>query len=74
LGPYDIAGASRLTDDTLYVGKLIQDPNNSWVFLAFINKDEHGEFVGALTDPAAVHWAGETLVVEHSSSPASLVR
>lgn len=73
LGPYDIAGAVRLTDDSLYVGKLVQDPENRWVLLAFVNKNERGEFVGALTDPAGVHWADDTLVVERSAA-ATLAR
>jgi len=73
LGPYDIAGASLLADDRYYVGKLVRDPNGRRVLLAFANQDENGEFVGELTDPAPVHWSGDRLVAEPTTSPAPLV-
>lgn len=37
LGPYDVAQATRLTDDSLYVGKLIRRRDGQRVLLAFIN-------------------------------------
>lgn len=64
LGPYDVANATRLTDERYYVGKLVQDPNGRWVLLAFIHADEHGEFVGDLTDPMPVAWVDDRLVVQ----------
>jgi beta-fructofuranosidase len=63
LGPYDIAGATLLSDDRHYVGKLVRDPDGRWVFLAFVNKDENGDFVGDLTDPIPVGWDGDRLVL-----------
>ena len=74
LGPYDIAGATRLTDDSLYVGKLLRDPGNRWVLMAFVNEDENGEFVGVLTDPAPVHWVNDQLVVEDVNHAVTAVR
>lgn len=63
LGPFDIAGATRLTDERLYVGKLMQDRTGGWVMLAFRNDGPDG-FVGSLTDPMPVHWDAGRLVVE----------
>lgn len=64
LGPYDLTDATLLTDDRWYVGKLVQDPGGRWVLLAFVNKDDDGDFVGELTDPAPVRWCGDRLTVE----------
>lgn len=51
LGPYAIAEAQLLTDDSLYVGKLVQRRDSKeHVFLAFCNESPDG-FVGAITDP-----------------------
>lgn len=63
LGPYDIAGATLLSDDRYYVGKLVQDPAGRWVLLAFVNKDENGAFVGDLSDPMPVGWDADRLVL-----------
>lgn len=54
LGPYDAAAATRLTDETLYVGKLVQRRDDTWVLLAFVNKDTDGAFVGSISDPLQV--------------------
>lgn len=51
LGPFDVSGARRLTDESLYVGKLIRDRTGAWVLLAFVNTDPDGAFVGTITDP-----------------------
>lgn len=51
LGPYAVASAARLTDETLYVGKLVRRRDGTWVLLAFINQDTDGVFVGSLSDP-----------------------
>jgi len=63
LGPFDIAGATPLSDDRYYVGKLIQDPDGDWVLLAFENIGDDGLFVGALSDPMPVRWDAGRLVV-----------
>jgi beta-fructofuranosidase len=54
LGPYDVARATRLTDESLYVGKLIQRRDGRWVLLAFVNQDADGAFVGSISDPIPV--------------------
>lgn len=68
LGPFDIQGATPLTDDSLYVGKLVRDPTGSWILLAFHNKGSDGEFGGTLSDPMPVHWDGDRLVVGTAAS------
>lgn len=40
--------------ESLYAGKLIQDPDGKWCFIAFRNNDENGEFVGEIIDPIPV--------------------
>ena len=54
LGPYDVTKATRLTDESLYVGKLVQDRDGQWVLLAFVNQDANGSFVGSISDPMPV--------------------
>jgi beta-fructofuranosidase len=54
--PVDISRAVRLSDESVYVGKVIQDRAGDWQFLAFINHDEHGEFVGGIIDPVKIGW------------------
>ena len=70
LGPFDIAGADPLTDDSFYVGKLVHDPTGDWVLLAFHNIGPDGDFVGALSDPMPVHWDGDNLVIDQETSAA----
>lgn len=55
-GPYDITGATRLTDESLYAGRLLQDRGGAWWLFAFEHVDETGAFVGALSDPLPVGW------------------
>lgn len=54
LGPYDVKAATRLTDESLYVGKLVQRRDGEWVLLAFVNQDVDGAFVGSISDPMPV--------------------
>ena len=54
LGPYDVTQATRLTDESLYVGKLVQRRDGQWVLLAFVNQDAAGAFVGSISDPMQV--------------------
>ena len=56
-GPYDIRRATRLTDETLYAGRLQQDRAANWYLFAFHHVDENGDFVGSLCDPLPVGWA-----------------
>jgi beta-fructofuranosidase len=63
VGPFDLASAYRLTDESLYVGRLIQDREGAPVLLAFRNLGPDGTFIGELTDPLPLGWAGERLVL-----------
>jgi beta-fructofuranosidase len=71
-GPYDIGLATRLADQGLYVGKLVQDPQDNWVFLAFVERDKHGSFGGYLINPRLVRWDDDALRVaaDQDSLPA----
>jgi beta-fructofuranosidase len=51
LGPFDVAHARRLTDESLYSGRIVRDRSGRWVMLAFVNVDRHGRFVGEISDP-----------------------
>nr|WP_194241537.1 glycosyl hydrolase family 32 [Galbitalea soli] len=50
LGPFDIDGAVRLTDNRYYVGRVITDRAGVQQFLAFENVRD-GEFIGRIADP-----------------------
>lgn len=55
-GPYDITQATRLTDESLYAGRLLQDRDGAWWLFAFNHVDEDQSFIGSLSDPLAVGW------------------
>ncbi|HEY3003343.1 MAG TPA: hypothetical protein VGJ44_13425, partial [Kribbellaceae bacterium] len=63
-GPYDVAGAYRLHDESLYVGRLIQDRTGQWVMLAFRNVTPEGDFVGEIIDPIPVSWHDGRLALD----------
>jgi sucrose-6-phosphate hydrolase SacC (GH32 family) len=63
-GPFHVADAYRLTDERLYVGRLVQDRAGRWQFLAFRNDDGNGGWVGEITDPHPVRWVDGRLAVE----------
>ena len=54
LGPYDVATAVPLTDDTLYAGRVLIDPQQQPVLLAFVNRHAGGPFAGVISDPLPV--------------------
>lgn len=54
-GPFDIGAAYRISDERLYVGRLVQDRQGAWQLLAFRNNDE-GSWIGEITDPQPVGW------------------
>ncbi|MFI6742282.1 hypothetical protein ACIBI9_56050 [Nonomuraea sp. NPDC050451] len=53
LGPYDPRKARRLTEESLYSGRLVRDRAGAWVLLAFRHTDGGG-FIGEITDPIPV--------------------
>lgn len=62
-GPFDISRAHPLTDETLYVGRLLRRrEDGQWLLFAFRNADENGDFVGGVIDPLPVAWRGDRLV------------
>ena len=74
LGPYEIADAEQITDDTRYVGRLIQDrTTGQWLLLTFRNKDTRGNFIGEITDPEPFRLPaaadGERRAVRHARKP-----
>ena len=66
LAGVDTSQAYRLTDESLYVGKLVGTPDG-WRFLAFTNTDQDGGWGGSITDPMTVSWQRDHLVVEGAS-------
>jgi len=63
LGPFDIAGARLVSDEALYVGRLIRRrEDGQWQMLAFHNINADGAFGGTITDPMPVEWRGDAFV------------
>lgn len=56
-GPYAVADAIEGLPDHLYSGRLVQGPDGDWVWLAFIEHDRTGAFVGELSDPVPYPWS-----------------
>jgi beta-fructofuranosidase len=63
-GPFDVASARRLTDDSLYCGRLVHDRSDQPVLLAFRYHDEARQFVGELSDPMPVSWENGELAIK----------
>ena len=70
LGPFDPAEAWPVTDQGLYAGRLVEAPDGSWQLLAFHNYDHDGRFVGGLTDPMPVHFNGNELTADTTTTAA----
>lgn len=51
LGPFDPARAFRLTDESLYAGRILQRRDGSWALFGFLNEVPGQGFVGAISDP-----------------------
>lgn len=66
-GPFAIDDAYRVTDDSLYVGRLLRRRDGRWVMFAFRNKGPHGDFTGGVTDPMPVHWRDGRLTIDTRS-------
>ncbi len=61
LGPFDMDAAYPLTDERLYVGRLLRRrTDGQWLLFAFRNADEDGRFVGGVTEPMPVGWEGRS--------------
>lgn len=53
-GPFRVEDAYRVTDESLYVGRLVRRRDGSWALMAFRNTAPDGSFVGELADPIPV--------------------
>lgn len=62
-GPFRLEESYRLTDERLYVGRLVQDRAGRWQFLAFRNDDEAGGWVGEISDPHPARWVNGRLEI-----------
>ncbi|WP_194409352.1 family 43 glycosylhydrolase [Microbacterium cremeum] len=68
LGPFDIEAAYPLTDESLYVGRLLRRRSDGqWLLFAFRNVGDDGAFAGGVTDPMPVVWEGDRLVRQDST-------
>lgn len=67
--------AVRLTNERLYVGKVIVPPEGPAVLLAFEHADESGGFRGGIIDPVPVLWddAGTGLRLDLETCPSANV-
>ena len=57
LGPFTYTTDNFLAGDvagSLYSGKLVQNPQGAWCFIAFRNFDEDGNFIGEIIDPIPI--------------------
>jgi beta-fructofuranosidase len=54
----DVSAAVRVTDESLYVGKVVRHRRAAY-FMAFRNRGPDGGFVGGITDPVPVTWRAD---------------
>ncbi len=66
-GPFDIADARLLVNESLYAGRLVRTREGGHVLLAFRNRLPDGSFGGELSDPMPVAWDGSRLVLRDGS-------
>jgi beta-fructofuranosidase len=62
-GPFDLTQAYRISDERLYVGRLVCNRDGDWKLLAFRNDDGAGSWVGEIIDPLTVSWKDGRIVV-----------
>jgi beta-fructofuranosidase len=67
-GPFRTEESYRVTDEHLYVGRLVEDRAGHWQFLAFRNNDGDGGWVGEITDPQPVAWIDGRLTILEGSA------
>lgn len=69
----DTMRAMRLTNERLYVGKVLPHPDGNARLLAFQHADESGVFRGGVIDPVPVVWdeAAESLRLDVANCPSA---
>ncbi|MGI5189765.1 glycosyl hydrolase family 32 [Promicromonospora sp. CA-289599] len=67
-GPFRTEESYRVTDEHLYVGRLVEDRAGHSQFLAFRNNDGDGGWVGEITDPQPVAWIDGRLTILEGSA------
>lgn len=66
-GPFEVAGARRLTAESFYSGRVVRTASGSSVLLAFENIATDGSFIGRLSDPMPLSWTADgALTIEES--------
>jgi beta-fructofuranosidase len=70
LGPFDTAKARRVTDESLYAGRMVKDPHGQWQLLAFHNTGADGRFIGGLSDPMPLLLTDGTLEADTTTAAA----
>jgi len=73
-GPFDVASAYRVADETLYVGRLVRDRRGCWQLLAFCNTTPEGDWIGEITDPMPVSWVDGRLTIPADASGLGVAR
>lgn len=69
MGPFAVAEAEEALPAGLYAGRLVRGPSGEWVWLAFVDCDRTGAFVGELCDPVPYPWAGSGRTAPGPRSP-----
>lgn len=59
LGGWDIERAQRVTDESLYAGRVIRDRSGQWMMMAFHNVGPNCQFVGDISDPMPLSIGGD---------------
>lgn len=70
--PVDVSAAVRLTDESLYVGRVVEHLGSAY-FMAFRNLGPDVAFVGGITDPIPVTWRADGLGLMLASGSAEPV-
>ncbi|MEU1972565.1 family 43 glycosylhydrolase [Microbacterium sp. NPDC019599] len=72
LGPFGMEAAYPLTDDRLYVGRLLRRrEDGQWLLFAFRNVGDDAPFVGGVSDPMPVAWVDGRLTVAATAGAAA---
>ena len=68
LGSFDTAKARLVTDESLYAGRIVKDPDGHWQLLAFYHTGADGRFVGGLSNPMPIRFTDGALEADTSAA------